>query len=231
MEIVVMNIIKDYLIGKGIDKGVDWFKYLFYEMPQKRCLNTLHYMTNGDKEELKKLFKKIETDEKFRERLYDIFEVARRTQSVLALKTLSLIFKENQDNENMKQKACRAFAEINDETLEFFLKLLEIEEEKKTINRNYSVYVKGLNNLYLDLYNKEDVKYFIFDLKNRGFIINSDFEGSNWGGGEEDFACYFSLTDLSNIYKDKIQQAKKIKDRIAPKSKILTNVQKQNDKT
>jgi len=223
----IIKIIEDYLIGKGIDKGIDLIKYMLYEIPQKRCLKTLIYATNGDEEKLKELFKKIETDEKFREKVYDIFEVARRTQSVLAIKTLSLIFGENQDDENMKQKACRAFAEISDETIEFFLKLFKLEKEKKDENRNYIIYDENIDKF--KPYNREDIKYFIFDLKSRGFIIDSNFNGGGWKTHQENFRSLFALTKFSDIYKEKIQKAKTIKDKIPPITK-LSATKKQNDK-
>lgn len=174
-------------------------RLLYYKNIRDKWYTFLQYAVNT-----RNFFEEIEKNKDLLEYLSDYFESIRTTPSFLAIKTMALIFRDFQDNKNMQQRTCRAFAGISDAELEIFLKLYDgTKNDNKKIS-NSNDFLKEKQN--------SDFKFYMNDLSNRGFL----FMGQNTGWSDEEtdinFDYNLEFNDISKIYFNYIKKVQKLKN-------------------
>ena len=113
--------------------------------------------------------------------LYSSLETVRRTHSKLGLAVLALIYRDYWNKPDFLISAMRAFAEISDNTIRFFIKSYELMVKDDGILNLFNIH-KMENDFYAGY--KEGV-----ELINRGFFLqttamrlgsNSPIQGTVW---------------------------------------------------
>ena len=174
-------------------------RLLYYKNIRDKWYTFLQYAVNT-----RNFFEEIEKNKDLLEYLSDYFESIKTTPSFLAIKTMALIFRDFQDNKNMQQRTCRAFAGISDAELEIFLKLYDgtKNDNKKISNSNDFLEEKKDTNLNFDINN----------LSNRGFLFKNIKTGYAIPGTEFNFNYDLKFNNTSELYFKYINMAKKLKN-------------------
>lgn len=146
------------------------------------------------------------------EYLFDYFESIRTTPSLLAIKTMAIIFKDYQDNKEIQQRTCRAFSEMSDYELELYTKLyyeaIKIEKQNKNhdnINLNISK-----QNILEDLKQNCNFKFYLNDLSNRGFLFLEKNTGFSTYDTDTNFMFTLQFNATSKMYYNNILLAKEL---------------------
>ncbi|MDD2839818.1 MAG: hypothetical protein PHY80_01670 [Rickettsiales bacterium] len=162
--------------------------------------------------EMEKFCKEIKDNPHFLDYLSDYFESIRKTPSLLAIKTMALIFRDFQADKKVQQRTCRVFAEITDDELEFFKfvynHIQEFEESYNSKkNPNNIVRINDILGKKLEIDNEnEDIRYYLTELNSRNFLILFKPAGS-WSNEFEHQGI--KLTNTSKLYFEYITKAER----------------------
>lgn len=179
-----------------INKGIKWW---YYKNIREKWTTFLQYSIN-----IKDFFNEIEQNQKLLQYLSDYFESIRVTPSFLAIKTMALILRDFQEDERMQQRTCRAFAGISDEELNMFIKLYtDIKCNKQKIS---------IKEECLEEKSDDDLKFYINDLSNRGFLFMEANTGFATYHTDSSFNYTLEFNKISEIYFKYINQAKKLEN-------------------
>ena len=180
------------IIGKGV-------KLWYCKNIREKWTTFLQYAID-----IKDFFKEIEENQNLLQYLSDYFESVRITPSFLAIKTMALIFREFQKDKTIQQRTCRAFAGITDDELDIFIKLYtDIKKNNQNLNKK--------NECKEEKYS-DDLKFYINDLSNRGFLFMRTNTGFISYDTDINFNYTLEFNSISDMYFKYIKQAEKLKN-------------------
>ena len=199
-----------YGIPIKINKIFAFSKTLYNKIMQEKWDNFLLY-AEIDAEFLKE----VENNKDILNYLYDYFETIRKTPSILAIKTMALIFKDYKNDKIILQRTCRDFSEIVDIELDIFIKLYEKSEKISSMTESvYKLFMDfSERGKYREL--KDDkLNYYITNLSNRGFLYVKENTGFMTGDSDFDFNFCIKFNSVSEIYYKYILKAKEINNNL-----------------
>ena len=174
-------------------------KNYYYENIRNKWATFLKYAMD-----IREFFNEIEQNPKLLQYLSDYFESIRTTPSFLAIKTMALILRDFQEDERMQQRTCRAFAGISDEELNMFIKLYT---DIKYNNQKISIKKECLEEK-----SNDDLRFYINDLSNRGFLFLTTNTGLVKPETDFDFNFTLEFNKTSKMYYDYLNKAKKLEN-------------------
>lgn len=195
-EKYILKIINFFSNG-ALDLVLDSIDIFYKKQLYKKLITFFEYSNVNNS-----FLKEIENNKKLYEYLCNYFDSIRITPSILAIKTMAIIFKKFKNDSEKQQRAYKAFTGIIDIELDNFIILYENMDNKKyTLNLSENNSIKFLKNNY-------NFKFYLNDLANRGFFFlktNTGFINSN-----SDFNFMFTVEfdDISTIYYDCLIEAK-----------------------
>lgn len=215
-----------------VDKAIPGLELLISFYPE--YVNRKLILFLAEKINTKNFLQDIENSLSMRENLYNYFETVKRTNSILSIKVMSLIYKDYADDIDVTQRTCMALAEISDRELEFFHQLCDhIKEFEELENANMND--DNIKSYKLDFRNltrykfiktrflmqktsinpEESILFYINDLITRGLLLPSKGHknfGFLMGDDAIDKLVFieFSIGEQSLVYNKYVKKALKI---------------------
>ncbi len=203
---------------KSVADGV--FPFPFWDMLEKsynlrmnkifdRFINTLDMIPE-------EFYKELENNFDLADNFWVFANSIATTPSLLAVKTMALILRENKNDQKLIQRALKAFNGVTDDELEYFKYVCfyidDLEKQRETDN-SVSLVVSPLkickdNNNFAE----DDSHYYSTDLYNRGFFHL--FKPTVWGGNDPNTKL-IKLHEISKLYFNYIQKAERPENQYA----------------